>query len=64
VRILQLFIHLNDEQEAALFDKYKDEIMVKTFLKERADQAITHECIKIKNEKEKAERILNQPEKL
>jgi hypothetical protein len=62
--IRDFFIILSDEQEKLLLEKYKDEVMVKTMLRTYMDNAITHECIKIKNEKEKAERILNQPEKL
>jgi hypothetical protein len=64
MRIIQIFVSLDDQQESLLFEKYKDEVMVKTALKVHLDNAVTHECIKIKNEKEKAERILNQSEKL
>lgn len=64
MKIFQLFIQLDDQQHALLSEKYKDDVMIKTFFKTVLDNAAISECIKIKNEKEKAERILNQPEKL
>lgn len=62
--IRDFFIVLSPDQETLLFDKYKDVVMIKTVLKKYVDNAITHECIKIKNEKEKAERLLSEDKKL
>lgn len=62
--IRDFFIVLSPEQETLLLEKYKDEVMLKTVLRTYIDNAITHECIKIKNEKEKAERLLSETEKL
>lgn len=64
MKVLQLFAHLDREQYALLFDKYKDESTVKTALQIHLDNGIKYECTKIKNEKEKAEKLLNQVEKL
>lgn len=62
--IRDFFIVLSPEQQSLLLEKYKDEVMLKTVFRKYIDDAITYECIKIKNEKEKAEKLLNQPEKL
>lgn len=62
--IRDFFIVLSEEQEKLLFEKYKDEVMLKTVFRKYIDDAITYECIRIKNDKEKAEKLLNQVEKL
>ena len=62
--IKDFYIFLTSDQEALLMEKYKDLVMVKTVFKTHMDNAIQYECTKIKNEKEKAEKILNQTEKL
>lgn len=62
--IRDFVIVLSPDQEKVLLEKYKDEVMLKTVLRTHMDNAITHECIKIKNDKEKAEKLLNQAEKL
>lgn len=62
--IRDFFIVLSKEQEKLLFEKYKDEVMVKTVLRKYMDDAIMHECIKYKQEKEKAEKLLSEDKKL
>lgn len=64
MKILQIFITLDEQQASLLYEKYKDDVMVKTALKVHLDNGVTYECTKIKNEKEKAEKILNESEKL